>query len=189
MEGMRGLMGQEPKRGGKRSLWKLWKCWLTKSSLSGQVRLHRCPWAGEKLSVLVITANSLLIRNSLRAFEEGNANRPHKAFPSVLPAQVHLSEMGLKTLSGSYPGTGFLEGTDLQAWLRQKRLPRTWWGLWERKAALSAHTSESGACILATPEDPCAQSNHPSMWVKRPGALVSVLTHLYPQLMPTNDLR
>ena len=75
--------------------------------------------------MLVITANSLLIRNSLRAFEEGNANRPHKAFPSVLPAQVHLSEMGLKTLSGSYPGTGFLDGTGLQAWLRQKRLPRT----------------------------------------------------------------
>ena len=100
MEGMRALMGQEPKCRGKRSLWKLWKCWLTKSSLSRQVRLHRRPWAREKLSVVVITAHSLLIRNSLRAFEEGNANRPRKAFPSMLPVEVHLSEMGLKTLRG-----------------------------------------------------------------------------------------
>ena len=48
----------------------------------------------------VITAHSLLIRNSLRAFEEGNAHRPREAFPSMLPLQVQLSEMGLKTLSG-----------------------------------------------------------------------------------------
>ena len=81
--------------------------------------------------MVVITAHSLLIRNSLRAFEEGNANRPRRAFPSMLPVEVHLSKMGLKTLSGpqatarARPGTGFLDGTGLQAWLRQKCLPRT----------------------------------------------------------------